>query len=337
MEAHGERWTDAGNLAVNGPFHLEEWRSCEALVLSRNPDYHGRAMGNVERVHLVLGSDARELMAMYEAGILDIIRLDISSPDEVDRARRRHAAEYVSPPVLSTRFMSFDVRRQPFADLRVRQALVMATDRDTLCDVVLRGYRFAAGGGFVPAGMPGHLPGIALPYDPDQARKLLAEAGYAGGGDFPPVEALAAIDHASTCEYLQELWRENLGVDVAWQLRSPPEVFNRVVTDRPHLTMFRWQADYPDPDSFLRVGLGTSNTGWDSETYLSLVEEARHMSDRAARTGLYSEAERILVQQAPIIPLDYGRDHVLLQPWVHQHRASAVHFWFWKDISIEPH
>ncbi len=88
-------------------------------------------------------------------------------------------------------YLVFDVRRPPFDDARVRQALTLATDREALADSALQGRVAPATGGLSPQGMPGHVPNIALPYAPERARQLLAEAGYAGGRGFPPVYALA--------------------------------------------------------------------------------------------------------------------------------------------------
>ena len=115
--------------------------------------------------------------------------------------------------------MGFDVNRPPFDDPRVRRAFVLATDREMLADVALRGYVFPATGGFVPPGIPGHSPGIGSPYDPEGARQLLAEAGYPDGRGFPVVGALlprAAITLAG-CEYQQAQWQENLGVEIVWR------------------------------------------------------------------------------------------------------------------------
>ncbi|MGB5932102.1 MAG: ABC transporter substrate-binding protein, partial [Anaerolineae bacterium] len=203
VEAHGASWTDLNNIVTNGPFRLTAWERGESMLLERNPAYHGRFTGNLQRVECsFLTGQPAEILQMYENNSLEI--LDSLPPAEMDRARQRYAGEYVSGPFPSTNYIGFDVKRPPFDDPRVRRAFTLATDRGTLADVILRGFVFPTTGGFVPPGIPGHSPGIGLPYDPDQARRLLAEAGYQGGRGFPTVEALATDTPlwASITEYL---------------------------------------------------------------------------------------------------------------------------------------
>jgi oligopeptide transport system substrate-binding protein len=217
VEAHGESWTEAGNIVTNGPFRLESWQPGDSLALVHNADYHGQVLGNTQRVELTL-LPLREWPAtldMYEADQLDVIlRLWHIPPMERDRIRLRHAGEYVSVPALHTGYVGFDASRPPFDDPRVRRAFVLATDTETLANVINRGYWSPATGGFVPPGMPGHSPGIALPYDPERARQLLAEAGYPNGDGFPVVDALTFHGIETSVEYLQTQWRENLGVEI---------------------------------------------------------------------------------------------------------------------------
>jgi len=341
VQAHREAWTELGNIVTNGPFRLVAWERGEAMVLERYPAYHGRFTGDLLRVELSFraGQPARFLQ-MYEGNSLETFSLSDLPPAERDRARQRYAGEYVSGPGLWTYFVGFDVNRPPFDDRRVRRAFTLATDRETLADVTLRGYWFPAKGGLVPPGMPGHSPGIGLPYDPERARHLLAEAGYPGGRGFPALDALA--HHGPTAvaiiEYLQAQWLENLGVEITWKQMAWGRLLDRVDRKTPHV-WFRmgWGADYPDPDSFLRVGLLWERTGWRNEAYDRLVESARRVMDQGERMRMYQQADRILVEEAPVLLLLYGRFHLLVKPWVRKYPTSPVKLWFWKDVIIEPH
>jgi oligopeptide transport system substrate-binding protein len=269
---------------------------------------------------------------------LDILHLNDLPVVELDRARHRHAGEYVSVPTLSTEYVGFDLSRAPFDDPRVRRAFVLATDRGTLVDGVLRGTAFPATGGYVPPGMLGHSEGIALPYDPAGARELLAEAGYPDGRGFPTVTLLTNYERGPTSEYLQAQWREYLGVEITQETIEWGELADRLTRgELPHMFCATEPATYPDPDDFLRAPFFQLRTGWQNERYDRLVEEARRVMVQELRNEMYQEADRILVEEAVIMPLAYGGSHLLVKPWVRRFPASATRFWFWKDVIIDPH
>jgi ABC-type transport system substrate-binding protein len=230
-----------------------------------------------------------------------------------------------------------NLSRPPFNDRRARQALVHACDREAMVAQRLRGLDPPATGGLVPLGLPGHTPGIGLPFDPDRARSLLAEAGYPGGRGFPKVELLllTAMGELPHIEYLRTQWREVLGIEVQSVMLSADEFDRRMRESPPDLARNAWLADYPDPDSFLRVGLSyDGDVHWNDE-YAELVEAAGRSTDQRARLALYERADRLLMQEAAVMPLVYGRIDLLLKPWVRQFPISPVRFWFWKDVVME--
>jgi ABC-type oligopeptide transport system substrate-binding subunit len=336
FEKHGAAWADPALVATNGPFRLEEWRPNELVVLTRNPDYRGRFGGNVHRVEVELGEifDWDELLTRYEQ---DELSVTLVPEWKVEEFRHRHADEYVTGPSAYTEWVWMNLSRPPFDDRRVRQALVHACDRETMVAQRLRGLDPPGTGGLVPLGLPGHTPGIGLPFDPDRARSLLAEAGYPGGRGFPRVEILllSALGELPHFEYLRAQWREVLGIDVQRVMLGAEEFKRRMKTSPPDLARMAWLADYPDPDSFLRVGLSYyGDVHWNSE-YAELVESAGRSTDQRARLALYERADRLLMQEAAVLPLIYGRIDLLLKPWVRKFPISPVRFWFWKDVAIE--
>jgi ABC-type oligopeptide transport system substrate-binding subunit/DNA-binding SARP family transcriptional activator len=340
VEAHGGSWTELGNLVTNGPFRLESWQPGDSMTLVHNPDYHGQFTGNTQRVELTLLPLKKwpAILDMYEADELDVLlRLWYLPPTAMDRVRRQYAGEYVLAGALHTGYVGFDTRRPPFDDPRVRRAFVLAVDRETLADVIVQHDWFPATGGFVPPGMPGHSPGIALPYDPEGARRLLAEAGYPGGRGFPVVNARTFHGVEAIVEYMQMQWWENLGVEIPCEAVRFDESADELHVKTPPLSITAWQADYPDPDNFLRVGLQSAGTGWRCEAYDELVEEARRVMDQGERMKLYGQAERILVEEAPIMPFVHARWGLLVKPWVRRYPVSPMRQWFWKDVIIEPH
>ena len=137
---------------------------------------------------------------------------------------------------------------------------------------------------------------------------------------------------------LEAQWWETLGVGVAWEGMEWNAYLERLFSEGPpNLFLFGWGADYPDPDSFLRLSPLLRQTRWRNRAYERLVEEAREVMNQGERMKMYKQADRILVEEAAIMPLTYMRWHLLLKPWVRKFPTSAIKRWFWKDVIIEPH
>jgi ABC-type transport system substrate-binding protein/DNA-binding SARP family transcriptional activator len=344
VAAHGAAWTELDKIVGNGPFRLEAWDRGACMRLARNPLYAGRRRGNVEQVVLHFPQDpsTRDLSApleQYLRGDLDVLTLMDASVDEGDRIRRQCAAEYLSAPWLFTVYLGFIVSRPPFDDVRLRQALALGADRDELANVVLRGMYTPGSGGFVPPGMPGHSQQIGFPYHPNRARQLLAAAGHVGGSGLPVLEGLSVppVDPLIT-QYLQAQWQENLGIEIAWAVADWPLFRRRLQQDPPHLYILATFASSPDPSGFFEnMIFERTRTRWADQVYEELVDRARHVLDQEARVELLRQADRVMVHEAPIIPLFYGRQHLLIKPWISNFPISALNIWFWKDTVIEPH
>ncbi|HEY66429.1 MAG TPA: AAA family ATPase [Caldilineae bacterium] len=341
IEAHGEAWTQTEHLVTNGPFRLHVWEWGRRVVLTRNPGYHGRFTGNVEQVELYLLVDPEAKVAkleMYEGDTLDVLSLWWGLPPaEMERVRQKHAGEHISAPQFFIRCVCFNVSYPPFDDRQVRQAFAHAIDRGTLAHVVMRGLASPATGGFVPPGMPGHSPDIGLRYDPDRARELLAQAGYARGQGFPVIEWATFSGSEIVAEQLQKGWRRILGVEIRQETLEWGPYEERVFSGRSPVFLRAWMADYPDPDNFLRQSDHRHPTRWEHATYDALIEQAKHVVDQQERMSMYRRADEILIKEASIIPLVYSRQNMLVKPWVRRYPASPYKWWFWKDIIIEPH
>jgi len=338
-EAYGDDWSQPEYLVTNGPFRLEAWRRGEAVVLVRNATYHGRRGGNLARIELDLWKGSGDSLAPYEQDQHDVYDVYLVNPGTVEQARQRHPREYVTAPIAATYYVGFDTTRPPFDDARVRQALTHALDRPTLANVVLRGSVSPATGGLVPPGLPGHSAGIGPAYDPERARRLLAEAGYPDGRGFPTVEAWEGSYEGfqPVFNFLTIQWHAQLGIQVHWKHMEWVEYLNRLRTEPPPIFCMGSTADYPDPDNFLRVAMHQPEMRWRDDRYEQLLEIARRSADQAERLKFYAAADRLLVKEAPIIPLYYGRRHYVLKPWVKRYPVSPLKEAYWKDVIIEGH
>ena len=335
LDKYGESWTAVNNIQSNGPFRLKAWEEGRVACFERNPYYYGDFPGNLERVELYLVPDWQDRLKMFEANELDLLDLTWFPPRDAEHLRLRYAGEYISKPYLFTGYVGFDVSQPPFDDVRVRQAFGLAIDKDVLAEVVGRGHLPPAKGGFVPPGMPGHVEGIGLPYNPQKARRLLAEAGYPDGRGFPSFnfvipQGAIIVD----LDFVRSQWQKNLGLTFDCEILDFLTMVQRLGDSLPQLYAFSWVADYPDPDSFLRSSFCLPATRWQNTAYNLLVNEALKASDNEERMILYRQAENILIEEAPLLPLVYGRQHLIFKPWVKRFPTSTSRSVHWKDVII---
>lgn len=334
VTVYDTQWAQPAHLVSNGPYRLQDWEPEKRVTFVRNAGYHHRVEGNVTRVEIDLTENWSHFPAAYEANQLDVVGL---GPTVFERMRHHHVTEYVSAPGPSTNYIGFDTSRPPMDDVRVRRALAHATDRVTLAEVWLKGLAAPATGGFVPPGIPGHLAGHGLPYDPSRAQQLLDDAGYRGGAGFPPVRLMLydVLGTVTIGEQLLAQWRRVLGIDVELAVRR--DFYDALQRDRPALHFLGWVADYPDAYSFLRIGLGHAFHNWHNAAFERLVDEGRRLLDPAQRIQRYQAAEQILINEVPILPLFHRRGHLLVKPWLRNFRSSIMKTMVWKDLVIEPH
>ncbi len=332
VETFGDAWTNLEHIVTNGAFMLESYKPGESMSLVRNPTYHGGFSGNLERVELNLSKlrDSPEELELYEMGNVDVANLSFATY----HARYTNAEEYISEPKQNLYYVSFDTSRPPFDDRRVRRAFAMAIDRARLANEVLEGFADPAIGGFVPPTIPGHSPGIGLPYDPAQARQLMAQAGYPDGQGFLTLEIVWRHGFSNLLKYLESQWNDILNVEVAIEITDWGNVLRTYLSR--NVFIMGWEPDYPDPDSFLRVAVRNLLPRWRNGQYDQLLEEAQRTLEQSERIRLYQEADKVLIEEAVIIPIVYWQGHFLVKPWV-KIPASRFDAWYFKDVILEPH
>jgi ABC-type oligopeptide transport system substrate-binding subunit len=316
VEALGEAWAAPQHLVCNGPFRLASWKPGESLTLERNPFYTGRFPGNLQAVEFDLVYDHDRFQARYEADELDVVGLGTR---HLERMRYRYPGEYLTAPAPGISFMGFNLAYPPLDDRRVRQALVHALDRAALVELLSYGYPMPTSGGFLPPGVPGHSPENSLPYDPERARQLLAEAGFPGGRGLPELNlfALKSKELNRMGEFVARAWKETLGVTLRVQEHDLIEDFN--TPELPGMWFITWAADYPDAQEVVGVG----------------VNDARRCLDPQRRARMYQQADRLLAEDAVVMPVNYMRQHLLIKPWVKNFHPGMVHFFFFKDVILE--
>jgi len=305
IATHGRDWVKPGKLVCNGPFRLVSWVPQKELVLERNPDYWDAAAVKLGRVVFLPTETADTAYKQFLSGESDWVP-QIPTPQ---LAAARSRPEFYAAPYLGTYFLRLNVTRPPLRDLRVRKALSLGVDRETLTRYVTKAGEIPSAG-FVPAGMPGYEGARGLVYDPEAARRLLTEAGFPGGRGFPRVELLYNTNelHRVVTQAVQQMWKEQLGilvdlVNVEWKV-----YLARQSGLDYQIARSGWIGDYLDPNTFLDLwvtGSGNNETGWSNPCYDDLLAQAAcRLQDTHARARALQAAERILVaEEVPIVPL----------------------------------
>ncbi len=341
IEKHGDAWTDVKNIVTNGAFRLSSWEKNKRIILDRNDTFYGRIKGNLEKVEIIFSPEVPSPLETYAKDELDFLLFMNLPVESYGPAKHQFGEDYRTYPFFMTTYIGFDVNKPPFDDRRIRRAFAMASDKEALARVT-RGRFSPAAGGLLPPGPAGHSPGIGLPYDPEQARNLMAEAGYPGGKGFPKIEVHYSDNRsmASVFQVLFEQWLEILGVEIDRQPMEWGEYLGMLWKKKPLIWFMGWSADYPDPHNFFVEAEWTydEDTGqvWKNEEYWNLVDNAALALNQEERLKLYRQADKIVCEEAPIIPIGHLRGHSLTKPWIKNFHINQGPFKF-RDVIIEPH
>lgn len=322
----GNPWTRPGRLVSNGPFRLAEWMPNQRLTVEKSPAFHGAAGVKLKAIHFhpIDNADAQE--RAFRTGQLHVTE---SVPVTRLPSYRRERPEVVrSDPLLDTYFIRFNVRSGPLRDPRVRRALSLAIDRESITTNVLKAGQKPASS-FVPPGLPDYVPAEGARHDVAEARRLLAEAGYPGGKGLPPLELLNSYSNflPLLSEALQAMWRQQLGIEVRLRRQDQKVIYADRRAGNYEMLLFDWIGDYFDPTTFLdlwRSDSGNNHTGWGNGEYDRLLDEAGRTLDRTARAALLRQAEDLVLREAPIAPVLFNAHVYLLDPKVKDWRPTPL-------------
>jgi peptide/nickel transport system substrate-binding protein/oligopeptide transport system substrate-binding protein len=326
IQEKGTSWTDQAY--GTGPFRVKEWQHNQKLILTPNPNYWAGAVG-VSEIELPFIQDSETAYQLYRTGELDIMG---SQQNPVPSARIpevNSSPDFHNVASFAVRYIGFNNKLPPFDNLNVRRAFGLAIDKVTLAEKVLNG-AVGATDRILPAGFPGsQFPVKGLAFDAQAAKDELAKAGYSAEKPFPKINFTygAEGDNERIATFLQQQWKENLGIDVTLQ---PLELatFSKNL-DTTYLTpdqglqfyLSIWGADYPDPQNFvtqqLRSDSPNNNGHWSNAQFDEIGKQADTFTGPAeARFKLYNQVEQIAVDEVGWLPLFAPRFSVLIKPYV---------------------
>lgn len=309
--------------AGTGAFKLTAYVPDSKVTLAANSAYWGGAprLAGIERPVII---DAGTRHDEYVRGDVDMLQFE--SPGDLDNDSKDPALKDQVKLFkrASTYYLGLNQKAFPaFADVRVRQALAYATDKQKIVQVVFAGKRDAAQD-ILAEGIPGFDPKFqGLPYDPAKAKALLAAAGHANGAGIPPIPLAyrqGQPELEKTVVLIQQMWSDNLGIQVKPQVTEWSAMLDREDKNALECYHIRWAADYLDPQDYYSVLLRSNgpenHVVYSNPKYDALCDAADVSQNPAQRAALYRQAARIAADEVPMIPLYYQQDVELIKPYV---------------------
>lgn len=328
IESYADPRTEyAFNPVGTGPFILQSFNPGDRITLAANERYHyGRPYLNGIQYRVINDSSTR--IAEFEAGNLHVTSL---STDALVRFQRdpRYRDYILTTNDFTLYFIGLNATRPPFDDYRVRQALSWAVDRELLAETVVQ-YTLIPAQGPIPPGLDGYRPDLeGYGYDPQRARRLLAEAGYPNGLTFEVHIANNDLN-VQLFEPIQLMMAE-AGIRMEIVLRDFSSILQDTTRNAIDAFYASWLADYPDAENFLyplfhsdNFGAGGNRTSFSHPEVDRLIERAQAEADRDRRIALYHQIEDLVLEQAPRVFLFYGQSWVVHRPEVRGYELHRI-------------
>jgi ABC-type oligopeptide transport system substrate-binding subunit len=318
IERWGDQWTRPAHIVSNGAFILTDWRQQDRFVFRRNPRYWDVASVKLDGVIAYSVEDLNTSADLYKAGVIDWTTSGyIPAPFLPYLAAFK---DYQHAPQQGTYFYSVNVTRKPLDNVWLRRALNWSIDRNAIAHDLLKGTR-EPWGLFAPTGYPGYDPPPPVRFDPDKARAFLARAGYPGGRGCPKISIMfnTSEDHRRIAEAIQQMWKRELHIDVELSNQEWGSYLQATTQLQYDVARRSWIGDYLDPTTFLTcmlTGDGNNRAGWSNPRYDALLHAADKEVNPAKRMALLREAEALLLDESPILPIYHYTVNDLVKPYV---------------------
>jgi oligopeptide transport system substrate-binding protein len=335
MDERSSTWTRPGNFVGNGPFTLAIWRPNQEIVVTRSKTYRDSAHVPLQEIHFVAFDNGDAEERAFRAGQLDVT---MAVPfAKIPTYREMQPSPLHEVPLHETRYLSLNFARPPLNDPRVRRALSLALDRGAITGKILRGGQRPAFS-YIPPGLGGYTPGELLTENAATARQLLAEAGFPGGHNFPALELTSWPTTPAVLEAIQQMWRRELGIEVKLVQREARTHLAALVSGDYDIALAAAIPDYDgasDVSVYLLSGNPANYPHWNNPDYDRLVREAGRTIAPPARNSAYQQAEKIVLDELPLIPLYFNTQNFLLQPRVKNWRTDRLWTRFYPGVSVE--
>jgi len=329
VEASKEWSLKAETFVSDGPFKMQEWKHNDQVVVVKNENYWDAKNVKMSEITFKLLEDNKAALTAFESGQLD--GTENIPTEDIDRLKASNVLKV--DPYIGTYYYRFNVTKKPFDDVKVRKALAMAIDRKTLVEKVVKGGQKPAFA-FTPPGMVDveagkdfrTVGGDFIKEDVAAAKALLAEAGYPDGKNWPADVTIlynTSSNHKLIAEAIQNMWKTNLGIDIKLRNEEWAVYLESQKTLNYNISRAGWIGDYADAMTFMDMfvtGGGNNQTGWSNAEYDKQIKDVANKSgDQKVRIPAMHAAEKVLMDEMPILPIYYYTN-----PWVLKANVKGV-------------
>lgn len=342
VTANPDKWAvDVQTLIGNGPFKLTKWVHSGNIEFAKNDQYWDAAQVKLANMEWPISDSQTTRLALIENNQVDMM----VEPPVVEHDRLNQAGLLKISPFLGVYYYVFNTQKAPFDNVKVRKAFALAINRDALVKNVIKGgkqpaYAWVAPGLVNPATGKDFREegGNYAVEDAAQAKNLLAEAGYPEGNGLPPVTLLFNTSeiHKSIAEAIQEMWKQNLGISVTLTNQENKVFLESRTQGEFQIARASWTGDYADPMTFMDVFKDPGNDAkYNNPAYNRLVDQAQSTTDQKVRMAAMHEAEKMLFDDAVIIPIYFTTQPFVAKPYVKGYFWSVLGLADFKTAYIE--
>ena len=351
VEANGDAWcTSPDTYVCNGPYMIAEWTPSERIVLTKNPNYVGGWDNSKivsDSITLLLLEDSSASYAAYNSGEAVLIK-DVPTDEIPSLTKAEDGGDFYVDTILGTYYVSLNLKRDAFQDVKVRKALNLAIDRDYVANTIMQG-TYTTADSIVGPGIVdengyfhdnGNAPYISADYEANlaEAKKLLEEAGYPNGEGFPTIEYSCndAGYHVPLAEYLQQAWGD-LGITLTISKMEWSSFTAARRAGEYDVARNGWVMDYNDPSNMLDLfcsGNGNNDGKYSNPEFDAAIDASR-VADVTEHFAQLHKAEDILMEDNGCLPIAYYNDYWLQSPALKGTWHSPYGYWYLQYGYIE--
>ncbi|MED1793921.1 peptide ABC transporter substrate-binding protein [Brevibacillus nitrificans] len=337
-----EKWAgEAATHVGNGPFKMESWEHKSKMVLVKNENYWDKDNVKLDKIEFSMVEDENTELSMFENGELDWAGAPMSSlpTDAIPALKEQN--KITTKPIAGTYWYKFNTEKPPFNNVKIRKAFAFSIDRQGLIDNILQTGQIPATGA-VPPSMVLNPNGYFKDNDQAEAKKMLEEGMKELGISKLPTITLSyntSEGHKKIAEAIQDQWKKNLGVDVKLENKEWKVYLEDLHSGNFQVGRMGWLGDFNDPINFLelykdKMG-GNNDTRWENPKYKELLNQSALESDLDKRKKILADAEQVLMDDMPIMPIYFYTQSWVQNPNVKGVQMTGLGDVDWKGAYIE--